>query len=257
MQRRGVALFAGTAPEVISRSARSAEELGYHSFWLNHPGTVDGVAGLAAAAAVTAVIELGVGVVPLHHRDPASIVETVRSQALPTDRLLLGIGTANAGAFRRAREGVAMLRAKLGCAVVMGALAEGACRLAGEIADGVLFNWLTPGHARRSAVWVEEGAARVGRPRPPLYAYVRVGLGPGSRARVEAEGARYAAGSYARHFAEMDATPLETAIAVERAEKVADRLGQWEGVVDEVVLRLLPASESAAAHLELLEAGAT
>ncbi len=89
----------------------------------------------------------------------------------------------------------------------MGALGAPACRLAGEIADGVLFNWLTPEHARQSAVWVQEGADAAGRGRPALYAYVRAAIGPGARARVEEAGAAYAAGSYGPHFARVGATP--------------------------------------------------
>ena len=138
----------------------------------------------------------------------------------------------------------------------MGALGEPACRLAGEIADGVLLNWLTPDHARRSAVWVGRGAEKAGRPRPELYAYVRVALGPGARGRIEDEGARYAKGSYGPHFERMGATPVETAIAAPDAGELVEGLRAWKGVVDEVVLRFLPASASAEAHLEILRAGA-
>ena len=45
----GFALFAGIAPDVIRGSAREAESLGYDSFWVNHPGPVDGLASLAHA----------------------------------------------------------------------------------------------------------------------------------------------------------------------------------------------------------------
>ena len=257
MSSRGVALFAGTAPDVVASTAALAEELGYTSFWLNHPGrAVDGIAGLAAAARVTSEIDLGVGVVPLHLRSAASVVDGVREAALPAERLLVGIGTAGPGAFRLAREGAETIRSGLGCRVVMGALGEGACRLAGEIADGVLFNWLTPGYALRSAGWVEQGAARAGRPRPRLYAYVRLALGPDARERVAAEGARYASGSYGPHFERMGAAPIETALAVSEPGEVAEALAAWEGVVDEVVLRFLPASESEGSHLELVRAGA-
>jgi len=256
MVRRGVALFAGTAAEVTAVTARAAEELGYRSFWLNHPGPIDGVAALAPAALATAAIDLGVGVVPLHTRAASSVVESVRAHGLPTERLLLGIGSANSGAFRLAREGVALLRTELGCRVFMGALGEPACGLAGEIADGVLLNWSTPAHALRSAEWVGRGAERAGRPRPEIYAYVRVALGPGARARIEDEGSRYAGGSYGAHFARMDASPLETAIAAVDAGALAAGLRAWEGVVDEVVLRFLPASDAAEAHLAILLAGA-
>ena len=62
------------------------------------------------------------------------------------------------------------------------------CHLAGEVADGVLLNWLTPEHARTSAEWVRAGAAAAQRRPPRLAAYVRVAVGPrappGSRRRA-------------------------------------------------------------------------
>jgi alkanesulfonate monooxygenase SsuD/methylene tetrahydromethanopterin reductase-like flavin-dependent oxidoreductase (luciferase family) len=253
---RGIALSAGTPAPVVAAAAGLAEQVGYRSFWLNHPGRADGIAGLAEAAAATTSIELGVGVVPLHGRGASSVVEAVRAHALPVERLLLGIGTAGPGAFRLAREGIASIRAALGCRVVMGALSEPACTLAGAVADGVLFNWLTPDHARRSAAWVEAGAARADRPRPTLYAYVRLALGPGARERIEREGARYQSGPYGAHFARMAAEPLATAIAAATPVDVAESLGAWDGAVDEVVLRFVPADESPDAHLELVRAGA-
>ncbi len=257
MEGRGIALFAGTASEVVAETARLAEALGYSSFWLNHPGSTDGIARLAAAAEATSELELGIGVVPLQIRNAASVVEGVRAAGLPARRLLLGIGTSGKGAYALAREGVELLRDELGCRVVMAALAERTCRLAGEIADGVLFNWLTPEHARRSAAWVGEGAAAAGRPRPPLYAYVRVALGPDARKVIEDEGTRYMrVPAYGSHFERMGSAPLATAIAAAEPGEVATSLAAWEGVVDEVVLRLLPASDSAESHLELVRAGA-
>src|SRR2546426_7789939 len=64
----GFAMFAATAPEVIRAAAREAEALGYGSFWVNHPGSTDGLASLAQAAGETRRIELGIGVIPLHTR---------------------------------------------------------------------------------------------------------------------------------------------------------------------------------------------
>src|SRR6266545_2322761 len=58
----GFAVFAGTTPEIIRASARETERLGYSSFWVNHPGSTDGLAALAQAARETQRIELGDGV---------------------------------------------------------------------------------------------------------------------------------------------------------------------------------------------------
>ena len=257
MHGRGIALYAGTVLEVVAGTAQAAEALGYSSFWLNHPGSVDGIARLGAAAEATEAVDLGVGVVPLQHRDAASVSEGVRAAGLPAERLLLGVGTSGKGAFALAREGVGSLRDELGCRIVMAALAERTCRLAGEIADGVLFNWLTPEHARRSAGWVAEGAAAVGRPRPRTYAYVRVALGPGASMLLEDEGARYrGVPVYASHFERMGVAPAETGIATNEPAEVGRALEAWDGAVDEVVLRFLPSSDSLESHLELVRAGA-
>ena len=165
----GFALFAAAAPEIIRACAREAEALGYTSFWVNHPGKTDGLASLALAAAETRRIDLGIGVIPLHTRGPESIVEGVRTQKLPLERLLLGVGSPNPSSLQRVRDGVAALKRDLNTRVVVAALGPKMCHLAGEVADGVLFNWLTPEYARRSADLVREGAAAAARPVPKLY----------------------------------------------------------------------------------------
>jgi hypothetical protein len=103
---------------------------------------------------------------------------------------------------------------------------------------------------------VKAGADARGRTAPELYAYVRVALGVGARTRIEEEGTRYQRGSYGEHFARMDAAPLETAIPAAGREELLAQLAHWSGVVDEVVLRCLPAAPTLDAHLELIRAGA-
>ncbi len=251
----GFALSAATAPEVIRASAREAEGCGYSSFWVNHPGATDGLAALGLAAPETRRIDLGVGVIPLHTRGPESIVQGVRAGALPHDRLALGVGSPNPGALARVRAGIAELRSQLGVRLVVAALGPQMCRLAGEIADGVLFNWLTPEHAHRSAEWVRAGAAAAARPGPRLLAYVRVALGPAACDRLQEEGARYATiPAYTAHFARMGAKPLETAIAARSPEEMRPALGRWQGVLDEIVLRAVTAQDTVEETVALLRA---
>jgi alkanesulfonate monooxygenase SsuD/methylene tetrahydromethanopterin reductase-like flavin-dependent oxidoreductase (luciferase family) len=251
----GFALFAGTPPEIIRATAREAEALGYTSFWVNHPGPVDGLAALGHAAGESRRVPLGVGVIPLHTRGPDSIAAGVKAAALPLDRLLLGVGSPNPAALARVRAGVTALRATLPARIVVAALGPQMCRLAGEVADGVLFNWLTPAHARQSAEWVRAGAAAAHRPPPRLFGYVRFATGPGAVARVEAEGARYTAiPAYANHFQRMGVAPLETAIAAEAPGAIRAALARWEGVIDEVVLRAVTAKDDLQDHLALVRA---
>jgi alkanesulfonate monooxygenase SsuD/methylene tetrahydromethanopterin reductase-like flavin-dependent oxidoreductase (luciferase family) len=251
----GFALFAGTSPDIIRASAQEAEKLGYTSFWVNHPGSTDGLGSLAHAAGVTQRIALGIGVIPLHTRGPESIVQGVRDHKLPLDRLLLGVGSPNPNSLGRVRDGVAALRAQLKTRLVVAALGPKMCRLAGEIADGVLFNWLTPEHARVSAEWVRAGAQAARRKAPTLYAYVRLALGAKGCEKLAEEGGRYAAiPAYGAHFDRMGVKPVDTCVAAHNPADVTTGIGKWRGVVDEVVLRAITGEDTIEEDLKLLHA---
>lgn len=252
---KGFAVFAGVAPEIIRATAREAEGLGYRSFWVNHPGPVDGLGSLVHAAAETRRVDLGVGVIPLHTRGPEAIADGVRGHALAPERLLLGVGSPNPEALKRVRDGVASLRGSLSTRIVVAALGPRMCHLAGEVADGVLFNWLTPEYARRSAELVRAGAAAAKRPPPRLYAYVRVALGPAATERLADEGGRYdSIPAYHAHFARMGVKPVDTAIAATSADGIRRALAAWDGAVDEVVLRAITARDTVEDHLTLVRA---
>lgn len=253
--RRGFAVFAGIDPDVIRASAQAAEAQRYDSFWVNHPGATDGLASLAHGARATSRLALGVGVIPLHTRDVDSIATGVRATALPLDRLLLGIGSPNPGALARVRSGVTELRARLSTRIVIAALGPKMCRLAGEVADGVLFNWLTPEYARMSADLVREGAKSAGRPVPALYAYVRVAIGSAAGDRLRDEGRRYdAIPAYGAHFARMGVKPEDTGVAVASAAEVAPALARWHDALDEIVVRAITATDTLDEHVALVQA---
>jgi len=251
----GFALFAGIAPEVIRACARESEARGYTSFWVNHPGSTDGLAALAQAAAETRTVALGVGVIPLHTRGPESIVQGVRTTRLPLDRLLLGVGSPNPQSLSRVRDGIAALRAQLSTRLIVAALGPRMCRLAGEVADGVLLNWLTPEHARRSADLVREGAAAAKRKTPTIYAYVRLAMGAAAASRLAEEADRYAKiPAYGANFERQGVKPIDTAINVQAPAAIAGALERWRGAVDEVVLRAITAGDTLDETLALVRA---
>jgi alkanesulfonate monooxygenase SsuD/methylene tetrahydromethanopterin reductase-like flavin-dependent oxidoreductase (luciferase family) len=251
----GFALFAGVDPAIVRTSAREAEALGFTSFWVNHPGSIDGLTALGVAAGATQRIALGIGVIPLHTRGPESIVQGVRANSLPLDRLLLGVGSPNPASLARVRDGVTALRKELSTRLVVAALGPKMCRLAGAIADGVLFNWLTPEHARVSAEWVRAGAAEVSRTPPRLYAYVRAALGPAAGERLAQEGDRYAAiPAYGAHFSRMGVKPVETCVTGDTPEAIRRSLARWDGVIDDVVVRAIVARDTVDDTLALLRA---
>jgi alkanesulfonate monooxygenase SsuD/methylene tetrahydromethanopterin reductase-like flavin-dependent oxidoreductase (luciferase family) len=170
-------------------------------------------------------------------------------------RLLLGVGSPNPGSLGRVRAGVAALRSELSTRVIVAALGPKMCHLAGEVADGVLFNWLTPEFARASAELVRTGAASAGRPMPRLCAYVRVALGAAAGARLEQEAARYAAiPAYAANFERMGVKPIDTAIAAQSPGEIASALRRWDGAIDEVVLRSVTGQDTVEETLALLRA---
>jgi len=129
------------------------------------------------------------------------------------------------------------------------------CRLAGEIADGVLFNWLTPEYARLSAT----ASAKAPRGAPADAAALRV-----RARRARPGGRRSAAGrgesvrgipAYAANFARMGLKPVETAIAAESPDDPAGAR-QVAGVVDEVVIRAITAKDTVEEHVALVRAAA-
>lgn len=228
--------------DVIREAARLAEEMGYDSFWVNDMPERDGLVALAEVVRVTRDIKLGLGVIPLTRRTPQSIIDQVNELRLPQDRLSLGIGSGAgaAGALQRVRDGVSALKAELESPIFVSAIGPNMCQLAGEIADGVLFDWLTPGYAQVSADLVRQGAEMVDRATPRLVAYVNVALGEGGATRLAQEAAYYSANTaYGAHFRRMGVPAGETAVRGQTREEIITGLERWNGVLGEVVVRPL------------------
>lgn len=242
----------------ILAAASRAEAAGYATFWLSQPPDRDSLVTLARVYKVTEALSLGIGAIPLTARPAEEIANGVRKERLPTRRLRLGVGSGiGPGALIRLREGVSALRALLDVEIVIAPLGPRMCQLAGEIGDSVLLNWLTPAYARQSAAWVREGAALAGREPPLLRAYVRCALGSGARARLEREGARYAAfPHYAAHFSRQGVLPIQTALATADVRDLQEGLDAFASILDEVIARAITADDSVTETLELLDATA-
>jgi alkanesulfonate monooxygenase SsuD/methylene tetrahydromethanopterin reductase-like flavin-dependent oxidoreductase (luciferase family) len=253
---RGFGL-AGEAPlESILISSSAAERAGYTSFWLSQPREGSTLATLGHVSSVTSGIRLGVGAIPFGERRPGEIARQVAEAGLPLDRLCLGVGSGTGpGSLERLRQGVGQLRELLNVEIVVAPLGPKMCALAGEIADTVLLNWLTPEHALVSTAWIGEGASRVGRELPIVATYVRCALGEASRQRMEAECARYGAFlHYAAHFARQKVEPIDTTILAPDAGELQERLSAYEVVLDHVVVRAITPADSPDEILELVDA---
>ena len=236
-------------PETIARIAPAVEAAGFHALWVNDTPHGDALAGLAAAARVTATLTLATGVVPVDRRPAAEIVRAARH--LPHDRLVLGIGsgTARSGALARVRDAVADLREHTSAQVLVGALGPKMRALAARDADGPLLSWLTPAAARVQAAEAHRESARA-----HVALYVRAAIDPAATPRLEEETERYAGyPNYAANFARLGIEAADTVLAPTR---FSAGLHDYRDAVDEVVLRAIVPGDDAADYTAFIEQAA-
>lgn len=254
---RGFGVAGSLDHAIVQDLAAAAEAAGYATFWVNDVPNGEGLAALRAAADATRRIGLGVGVIPLDRQPAARIATRIAELGLPVERLLVGVGAgAPTGGLARVRRGVAEMRGLTPVPLAIGALGPRMCRLAGEVADAVVLNWLTPAYVPPSAELTLAAAREAGRPRPRIVGYVRVALAEG-RERLRREADRYAGfPAYAANFERMGATAMETAVWAEDRSGIQAGLAAYAPVLDETVVRAIAAEETAAAYLRLLAAAA-
>lgn len=187
------------------------EELGYVGVWVPETTGPDGVSILAALTARTTRIRLGSGILPIFMRSPVAMAQTVASlDHLSGGRFVLGVGTSSqavvegwngvpfAAQLTAMREYCTIVRQalsgqrtdfqgqcfssrgfRLACApptpcppIFVAALNPAMARLAGEIADGVILNWVVPERVRLLLTHIEAGMSKAGRTKRPLVASV-------------------------------------------------------------------------------------
>ncbi|MET0727330.1 MAG: LLM class F420-dependent oxidoreductase [Acidimicrobiales bacterium] len=213
MERAGVtvASLMGLGPRAAVETARTAEEVGYRSFWTAETTGPEAFAVLAAAGAAAPTLDLGTGVLALQLRTPMVVAMAGATlQALHPDRdILLGVGISSPVVATRwhgqpytdrplaqVREYLTVLRAclsgekvdfdgdhyqvkgfRLGVRlgestpkIVLGALNPRMLALAGELADGVLLNYLPASHVPWAIEQVRKGGDA------DIYAYVHAGV---------------------------------------------------------------------------------
>ena len=198
-------------PRAIVDIARMAEEMGYQSLWTVEATGTDAFSLLGAAAIAAPSLDLGTGIVPIQLRTPSLAAMTAATlQALSPDvDIWLGVGVSAPGILRAhgvaaatrpiamMREYVALLREclsgesvtfegdfwqvkrfQLGVRlgerrpkIVMAALNPQMLRLAGEIADGVLLNYIPAAHVPASIAQVRSGGGA------KIFAYVHAAVG--------------------------------------------------------------------------------
>lgn len=251
LERVSIGLHGSTTAAELERLAPLIEAAGFRALWLNDTPHGDALAGLAAAASVTSTLRLGVGVIPLDRRDAAQIAEAASD--LPADRLDLGVGSGGAtDALARVRAGVEHLRAETSATLLVGALGPRMRALAAEIADGVLFNWLTP-----SAAHDATRQLKAVNPDARAVLYARTALESDAISALAAEAAQYGSyPSYAANFERIGAEAIDTTIVGTTPEALHDSVHHFLRGVDELVLRAIVAPGSDLARFIELAAAA-
>lgn len=239
-----VASIQGLRAEVMRETARAAALHGATSLWTAETTGPEAFATLAALASEAPGLALGTGVLALHLRTPLLAAQGAATLQLfhPTSDVLLGVGISSpvvVGDWHGADYGsapIAQTRQYLGLVrryldgetvndpdsglrksrlavrfgerrpkLVLGALNPAMLRLAGELADGVLLNYLPASAVAACVREVRAGETQAGRPEGScrVYAYVHVGVCDTEAARPNARFDLYSyavADAYQRAF---------------------------------------------------------
>ncbi len=198
-------------PRAVIDIAKAAEQMGYQSLWTVEANGTDAFSLLGAVSAVTPSMGLATGIVPVQVRTPPlAAMSAATLQALsPEADVLLGVGVSAPGILRQhgqspadrpiavMREYVALLREclsgesvtfegdfwqvkrfRLGVRlgerrpkIIMAALGPQMLKLAGEVADGVLLNYIPQFHVADSIAQVRAGGSA------EIFAYVHAAVG--------------------------------------------------------------------------------
>lgn len=257
----GFGMDAAFGPDAAAVVAPEVERLGYVSLWTNDtPPRAAGLPVIAAAQRVSDRIALGVGVIPCSGRTPDEIARTSDELGLDVRRTVIGIGSGRAEHPADAvRAAVGELRRLLrpGAVIAVAALGPRMCRLAGELADIVLLNWMTPDRIRWARERVREGELRAQRePGTVVVAsYVRVAVGKDALERLADAAAPYARGAaYARNFAAMGVDPGTVGVAVPDPADAPAALAPYREVLDETVVRAVPVFPNADSVIDVARA---
>ena len=245
MAERGFGVAAGLDADIAREVASRCAELGYSSLWSNDHPMASGLETAAEFAAAAPGLDVGVAVLALDRHEPKDVAAKIAELGLDPERLWVGIG---AGFTKRplgvVREGLEAMRSSLpvGTRITVAAMGPKMCALAGALADGVFFNWMTPEKAAWARERVREGAEEAGRAAPPeTLGYVRVAVGPDARDRLVKEESFYRNlhQGYSRHFKALDRELGTVGIAASAREAVQDELASYQRSIDHIVVRAL------------------
>jgi probable F420-dependent oxidoreductase len=194
--------FASRPLADLVAAAREAEARGYRTAWTGEVAGADAIVVLSMIAAHTERLEVATGVLPVQTRSPVLLGMTAATlNHLAPDRFVLGLGLSSrtiveqwhglpfTPSLTQVREAVRLVRGAASgervtfegahyrvkgfrlatppparpVRIALAALGPEMLELAGEIADGVLLNWIPPEAVPAAVERLAAGARRAGR----------------------------------------------------------------------------------------------
>jgi alkanesulfonate monooxygenase SsuD/methylene tetrahydromethanopterin reductase-like flavin-dependent oxidoreductase (luciferase family) len=268
--------YAGVSMEAIVRCARLAEDLGYQGFWITEDNVRDAFLVVDRVARGTSRILVGTSVTSAYARTPTALALTAATiQNAAEGRFVLGVGTGGLGFVTRGhgvplkapvarmRETVEIVRAlvrgdrlnhrgrffhvqdfrlrepaNVRVPLYLAALNRRMSELAGEVADGVIANFLTPERFDDQLLpWLRAGASRADRTATPAVATLALAPGdPGSEESIAAVRQRIAFYGTSQHYFDT----LRSAGFEERTRRFRERwlAGDREGATSLVTVEM-------------------
>jgi probable F420-dependent oxidoreductase len=258
--------------------AREAEQRGYRTAWVGEASGAEAIVLSTLIATHTQTLRIANGVIPVQTRTPIVYGQAAATLGhVAPGRFALGLGLSSeiivgqwhglpfAPSIQQMREAVQIIRMTAAGErvnfegkfyrlknfrlaipaptpaprIYLAALGPRMCELAGEVADGVLLNWIPPSAVPSSVRHVETGAKRAGRSLSDVdvAVYVRTCVTDEpepARETLARDITGYAIVSvYARFFEECGFAPEVE--AVNRAWKAGDRAGAVKEISERVL----------------------
>jgi probable F420-dependent oxidoreductase len=258
--------------------AREAESRGYRTAWVGEASGTEAIVLSTLIATHTATMRIANGVIPVQTRTPIVYGQAAATLGLlAPGRFALGLGLSSEiivgqwhglpfrPSVQQMREAIQIIRTAAAGErvnfegefyrlknfrlaipahapaprIYIAALGPRMCELAGEVADGVLLNWIPPSAVAASVRHVETGAKRANRSLADVdvSVYVRTCVTderPAVREALARDITGYAiVNAYARFFEECGFA--EEVEVVNRAWKAGDRAGAVKGISERVL----------------------
>ena len=276
-----LASLMGLSEAVNSHTAGLASSIGFHSIWVAETTSTEAFSSLAAIGAAEPSLDLGTGVLALQLRTPllAAMGAATLQRHHPDRDILLGVGISSpvvvgnwhgasysARPLAQTREYLTLLnelftgeqvtfdgdfyhckKVRLGVRnerrpkVILGALNRKMLHSAGELADGVLLNYLPATAVPWCVEQVREGERAAGRPvgSCEIYAYVHVSVTSLEVARDSARKDLFSyavVDSYAKAFSR--AGYADEVAAIRSAHSERNREGALAAVSDRMIMEI-------------------